>query len=180
MAADFSRRSFITTVAAASLLANDGIAQSSTTTNERGNLVMTQADNLAKATVRMVSASGEGKGSGFHFVKPEIIASAAHVVADLISGRGAMTAHAETGEQWNLKLLASSPPNEFDYAVMEASGAGFAGRIALTPSSKTIDGRGLKILFAGYPHGIDPLLVQTSEVASPTRDNAFCFSGMVH
>jgi hypothetical protein len=43
-----------------------------------------------------------------------------------------------------------------------------------------MSGRGLKILFAGYPHGIDPLLVQTSEVISPTKDNAFGFSGMVH
>ena len=141
---------------------------------------MTQADNLAKATVRMVSAGGEGKGSGFHFIKPEIIVSAAHVVDELIAGQGAMIAHAETGERWSLKLLASSPPNEFDYAIIEASGAGFAGRVALNPSSRMISGRGSKILFAGYPHGIDPLLVQTSEVTSPTKDNAFSFSGMVH
>jgi hypothetical protein len=177
---EFSRRSFITTVAAVSLRANEGVSQSSINTNERGTLVMTQADNLAKATVRMVSAGGEGKGSGFHFIKPEIIVSASHVVDELIAGQSAMTAHAETGEQWNLKLLASSPPNEFDYAVMEASGAGFAARVALTPSSETVSGRGLKILFAGYPHGIDPLLVQTSEVTSPTKENAFGFAGMVH
>jgi hypothetical protein len=175
-----SRRSFIASAAIASLQGNRGFAQSSTVASERGSLAMTQADNLAKATVRIVSAGGEGKGSGFHFIKPEIVVSAAHVVDDLISGLGAMTAQAETGEQWNLKLVASSPPNEFDYAVMEASGAAFADRVALTPDSETISGRGLKILFAGYPHGIEPLLAQTSEVTSPTKNNAFSFSGMVH
>ena len=138
------------------------------------------ADKLASATVRLVLANGQGEGSGFHFLKPQIIVSNAHVVGQLISGQGAMTAHAETGEQWNLKLLAFSPPEEFDYAIMEASGGGFAARTALTPSSETIGGRGLKILYAGYPHGIDPLLVQSSEVTAPIKDNAFVFSGMVH
>jgi hypothetical protein len=180
MATAISRRTFTMTIAAASVQANEALSQSSTTTDQRSNSAMTQADNLAKATVRIVSANGEGKGSGFHFIKPEIIVSAAHVVDDLIAGRSAMTAHAETGEQWNLKILSSSSPNEFDYAVMEASGAPFAAREALNASSKTINGRGLKILFAGYPHGIDPLLVQTSEVTSPTKDDAFSFSGMVH
>jgi V8-like Glu-specific endopeptidase len=180
MAMAVSRRTFTMTIAAASVRANEAFPQSSNTTDERSNSVMTQSDNLAKATVRIVSASGEGKGSGFHFIKPEIIVSAAHVVDELIAGRGAMTAHAETGAQWNLKLLAASPPNEFDYAVMEASGAAFAARVALNASSKIINGRGLKILFAGYPHGIDPLLVQTSEITSPTKDDAFSFSGMVH
>jgi hypothetical protein len=139
----FSRRTFITATAAASLEANEGFSQSSTIPTERGIPSMTQADKLAKATVRMVSARG-GKGSGFHFIKPEIIVSCADVVDELISGRR-MAAHAETGEQWNLELLASSPPNAFDYAVMKASGARFAGRIVLTPSSKAVSGRGLRI-----------------------------------
>lgn len=173
-----SRRSLIAAIAAASVPANDALSETSSITE--GALGMTQADDLARATVRIVSQRGEGKGSGFHFIKPQIIVSAAHVTQELISGQGAMTAHAETGEQWNLKLLASSPPTEFDYAIMEGSGAAFGARVTLTPSPKPITGRGSKTRFSGYPHGIDPLLVQTSEVTSPTKDNAFSFSGMVH
>jgi hypothetical protein len=98
----------------------------------------------------------------------------------LISRQGAMTAHAETGEQWNLKLLAFSPPEQSDYAIMQASGAGFDARTALTPTSGAISERGQKLLYAGYPHGIDPLLVHSSKVTAPLKDNAFFFSGMVH
>jgi hypothetical protein len=63
---------------------------------------------------------------------------------------------------------------------MQASGAGFDARTALTPSSDAISERGQKLLYAGYPHGIDPLLVHSSRVTAPLKDNAFFFSGMVH
>jgi S1-C subfamily serine protease len=35
---------------------------------------------------KMVLANGQGEGSGFHFIKPGIIVSNAHVVGQLISG----------------------------------------------------------------------------------------------
>jgi hypothetical protein len=130
---------------------------------------MTTADKLAKATVRIVSKDGVGQGSGFHFIKPEIIVSNAHVVPQLISGKEPMTASAESGEQWNLKLLAHSPDDKFDFAIMEASGPNFESRTALAPSLEKIEGRGREILFAGYPHGIDPLIVQSSEVIAPVK-----------
>jgi len=175
-----SRRTFLATATIVSLQGKRGFAQESTSNSERVGSMMTQADKLANATVRMVLANGRGEGSGFHFIKPEIIVSNAHVMTQLISGQSAMTAHAETGESWALKVLAYSPPDKFDFAIMEASGAGVSSRVALSPSTNKIIGRGLKLLYSGYPHGIDPLLVNSSEVASPMKDNTFVFSGMVH
>ena len=141
---------------------------------------MSKSDELAQATVRIALENGSGLGSGFHFIKPNIIVTNAHVAAPLITTNTPIFAHAETGQRWSLSLSASSPPEEFDYAIMTASAADFNSRGALTPDAAPITTRGRKILYAGYPHGIDPLLVIISEISSPVQGNSFCFAGMIH
>ncbi len=141
---------------------------------------MSPSDELAQATVRIALENGVGMGSGFHFIKPDIIVSNAHVAVPLITTNTPMFAHAETGQRWPLSLSASSPPEEFDYAIMTATGANFDSRRALTPDATPIATRGRKILYAGYPHGIDPLLVISSEITSPLLGSSFCFAGMIH
>lgn len=138
------------------------------------------ADELAKAAVRIVHENGVGLGSGFHFIRPNIIVSNAHVAEPLIAGNGALYAEAETGERWALSITANSPPSEFDYAIMNANGASFDKRRALMPDDAEIKSRGKALLYAGYPHGIDPLLVGSSEVTAPFKDKFFCIDAMIH
>jgi hypothetical protein len=142
--------------------------------------IMSTSDELAQATVRIALENSSGLGSGFHFIKPNIIVSNAHVAAPLITTNTPMFAHGEIGQRWSLSLLASSPPEEFDYAIMTTTGENFDSRRALTPDAPPITTRGRKILYAGYPHGIDPLLVIGSEITAPVQGNSFCFAGMVH
>jgi hypothetical protein len=154
-------------------------SQQETNALQRG-VTVSNADELAKATVRIVHENGVGLGSGFHFIQPNIIVSNAHVVEPLIAGSGALYAEAETGERWTLSMTANSPPSEFDYAIMNADGPKLDQRRVLKPDDAEINSRGTKLLYAGYPHGIDPLLVGSSEVTSPLKDKFFCIDAMIH
>jgi S1-C subfamily serine protease len=119
---------------------------------------MVAVDSLANSTVRIAITGGNGVGTGFHFLKPEIIVSNAHVVEHLITSGTGMSAIAEDGREWKLKILSFSKPQEHDFAIMSADGAKFDGREFLSPDTSGIT-RGRSILYAGYPHGLDPLLV---------------------
>lgn len=140
---------------------------------------MAAVDSLANSTVRIVIANGVGVGTGFHFLKPEIIVSNAHVIEHLITSGTAMSAVAEDGRTWALKVLAHSRPQEHDYAIMSASGPSFDGREFLAADTSEIN-RGRQILYAGYPHGLDPLLVYRAEVGAPLKGREFYFNGMIH
>jgi hypothetical protein len=140
---------------------------------------MVAVDHLAKATVLIKLKGGAGVGSGFHFLKPEIIVTNAHVVEHLISSGTEMTAVSEDGQEWTLSHIAHSPTNQFDYAILSATGAKFDGREALTLDEEPVQ-RGKEILYAGYPHGLEPLLVNPSQVSAPTKDRVFYFGGMIH
>jgi S1-C subfamily serine protease len=140
---------------------------------------MSAEETLANATVRIRITDGDGVGTGFHFLKPEIIVSNAHVVEHLITSGTPMSAVAEDGREWQLNVLGYSRPNEHDFAIMSASGASFDAREFLSPDTSPIT-RGRQILFAGYPHGLEPLLVYPSQVAAPLKGREFYFDGMIH
>jgi hypothetical protein len=79
------RRSVVSAMAFAPMLSTIAIsnlvdAAGSPTADASERNKMSTADELAKATVRIVLSNGSGAGSGFHFIKPDIIVSAAHVV----------------------------------------------------------------------------------------------------
>jgi S1-C subfamily serine protease len=136
-----------------------------------------RSDQLAQATVRIVHGNGTGLGSGFHFVSPETIVTNAHVAKPLISGGAPLFAHAETGQRWALALIDSSPEEQFDFAILKASGASFDNRISLSPELSPIKSRGRRILYAGFPHGLEPLLVASSEVTAPPMAKFSCSEG---
>jgi hypothetical protein len=62
---------------------------------------------------------------------------------------------------------------------MSATGPKFDGREFLEADTSAII-RGRQILYAGYPHGLDPLLVFHSEVGAPLKGREFYFDGMIH
>lgn len=125
-------------------------------------------DALADATVRIIS--GQSSGSGFHFLRPEIIVTADHVVED---DRNAVEAIAEDGTSWSLRCRAHSPPTDYDFAIFEIDGTAPTRKPLLPPDQPEVPSRGTDVALAGFPHGIPHLLVQRGIVAGPNADKGF-------
>lgn len=134
---------------------------------------------LAETTVRIILPNGTGLGSGYHFLQPNIIVSNAHVVLDQRAVGQAIFADSEQG-RLNLKVLASSPPEQFDFAIMQASGPGVEGRSYLVSDGTFYCERGEGVIYAGFPHGIAQLIVASSEISSPIAENKFSINAMIH
>jgi hypothetical protein len=179
MVGDPSRRDLALgagTVAAGTLL-SDAAAEASDT----GAVADIRKENfrrLSEATVRVgVLGAAAGIGSGYHFLQPDIIVTNAHVALDPRAEGQTLYAESEVG-RWTLKILATSPPTEFDYAIMRAVGQGLQQSQFLRPELSAE--RGDQLLYAGYPHGIDPLIVAAADVTSPRKGNNFTFNGLIH
>jgi len=126
-------------------------------------------ETLADATVRI--DCGGSSGSGFHFLRPEIIVTADHVVE---GNRNAVETMTEDGSAWNLRYLAHSPESDYDFAIFEVDGKVPANRTTLLPPDQPqLPSRGTDVGLAGFPHGIPDLLVQRGIVAGPNADQGF-------
>jgi hypothetical protein len=131
---------------------------------------------LASATVQIVR--GSSRGSGFHFLRDDIIVTNHHVVD---SEAGDVLAVTENQDQLQLSELEHSPRTERDFVIYRVQGPVPKGRTVLQPASPSaIPRRGTPVLFAGFPHGIEDLLVQQATVAGPYRDYAFYIDGSVN
>src|SRR5260370_12695976 len=125
----------------------------------------------ANANVRIEAR--DSRGSGFHFIRPNIIVTNHHVV-----GNGApVRAITENGIAMPLRLLSSSPSNQHDFAIFEVQGSVSPDRFVLQPKIIRPFVRGLDILFSGFPHGISDLLIQRAIVAGLFSDRAFYLDG---
>jgi len=131
--------------------------------------------DVANATVAI--RCGQSCGSGFHFLQPTIIVTNCHVIGAAAAPIEAVT---EDGTTLPLKLLASSPPGEHDYAILELQSKVSAGRHILRPKVVSPFQRGLEVLFSGFPHGIPHLLVQRAVVAGLLSDRVFYMDGSVN
>lgn len=135
-------------------------------------------ERLVNATVKL--ECGKKHGSGFHFLREDIIVTNHHVVEAHIEKGVAVYATTEAGHRFGLQLLAYSHKDQYDYAIFEATEALPGGRIALTPKVQDYVPRGAEICFAGFPHGIDDLLVQKAYVSGPVRNIGFHIDGSVN
>jgi Trypsin-like peptidase domain len=136
---------------------------------------MTQFQSLADATLRI--ESGRSAGSGFHFIRPNIVVTNNHVV----EGTGApVAAITERGLRFPLRLLASSPTNQHDFAIFQVEGDVPADRNALRPKQMGPAVRGLAVVFSGFPHGIAHLLVHGAVISGAVSDTAFYLDGSVN
>lgn len=125
----------------------------------RGSRTAAPFQDVANATVQI--HSGENLGSGFHFLRPEIIVTNRHV---LTAGAQAV-AVTEVGRKIPLTLLAESPVDQYDYAILRAQGTVPPARAVLRPKLVTPVPRGLAVVFGGFPHGVEHLLVQSGYTA---------------
>jgi hypothetical protein len=77
------------------------------------------------------------------------------------------------------KLIASSPQQQYDFAILELQDALPSGRHILQPHV-TATPRGLEIVFAGFPHGIPDLLAHEAIVSGPSGNHGFYIDGAVN
>jgi S1-C subfamily serine protease len=130
---------------------------------------------VASATVQILA--GSSRGSGFHFLKPDIIVTNHHVV----DGASAVTAVTDGDQEMDLEQLSFSPADEDDYAIFRVIDGLPKGQAALMPAEDTtVPDRGTPVWFSGFPHGIDDLLVQAASVAGPGHEDAFYIDGSVN
>jgi S1-C subfamily serine protease len=133
---------------------------------------------LANATFRI--QCGPSRGSGFSFRSRRIIVTNFHVVAPHFASAQTVHAFAEDGTQFALRVLAHSPENQFDFAILEAPLDVGPERHVLQPDTSAVVQRGTKTIFAGFPHGVPDLLVHEAIVSGPAKPNGFYVDGSVN
>jgi len=133
---------------------------------------------LANATFRIQCATSSGSGCSFR--SRQIIITNYHVIAPYFASAQAIHAFAEDGTQLALRVLAHSPEDQFDFAIMETLADVGASRHILQPDAAAVIGRGTKTIFAGFPHGVPDLLVHEAIVSGPANPNGFYVDGSVN
>ncbi len=78
---------------------------------------MISFEDIAKATLKIESRTSSG--SGFHFKTQDIAVTNFHVIKSHINQGEKIFGKTELGNQTELELLAYSPENEFDYAILK-------------------------------------------------------------
>lgn len=128
-------------------------------------------EELAAATVQVIC--GPGRGSGFRLLDPSVVVTNQHVVE---AGPNQARARLENGYEYPLTYLGGSPVGEHDFAVFHGA---LPAAAPLEPASPGVT-RGQAVAFAGFPHGIEDLLVQTATVAGPFEDKGFYIDGSIN
>lgn len=140
---------------------------------------MALIDDVANATVGIEYA--KSRGSGFQFLKPEIVVTNHHVIEGAQNSKSPIiTAVTEKGERVSLELLAWSPKTEHDYAILRATSKLPDGRHVLQPKVLQPISRGTNVLFGGFPHGIPHLLVHHASVAGRITPDIFYLEASVN
>lgn len=135
-------------------------------------------ENLANATFRI--ECGNSSGSGFSFRQLNIIVTNFHVIKPHIGGYLPVSALTEHGLRIPLRLLSHSPENQYDFAIFQAEQPVESDRKFLTPKIQSESHRGIKIIFAGFPHGIHDLLVHEAIISGPAKPHGFYIDGSVN
>ncbi|MCL2362446.1 MAG: serine protease [Defluviitaleaceae bacterium] len=135
-------------------------------------------EQLAKSTLRI--ACGNESGSGFHFIDEKTIITNYHVIENHITNHAPVIAFTECKTEINLKLIAHSDKKSYDFAIFEAVTPIPVGRTVLMPKISDSVDRGTEICFAGFPHGIDDLLVHKAYVSGPYNSVGFYIDGSVN
>ncbi|MBN2580255.1 MAG: trypsin-like peptidase domain-containing protein [Pirellulales bacterium] len=134
--------------------------------------------DVADATYQI--QCGPSLGSGFSFRSLETVVTNCHVIAPLLTNGKPAIAITESGQQLSLTLIASSPPNQHDFAIFKINSQIPAGRRFLTPKLMPALSRGHQVIFAGFPHGVSDLLVQEAIVSAPIGNHGFYLDGSVN
>lgn len=136
---------------------------------------------LANATFQVVA--GDSRGSGFSFLRNDLVITNLHVVRSIIDSKKRTTITpiilvTELGQALRAELVYVDGKN--DFAILRLSESLPAGREILQPHIGFIPERGLRTIFAGFPHGISQLLTSEAIISSPLENGQFALDGMVN
>ena len=137
--------------------------------------------NLANATFQVIA--GNKCGSGFSFLRDDIVVTNCHVVMPLLDVANKKTLGpailvTESGQR--LQAQIKKVDINDDFAVMQLSESLPAGRVVLQPATDFIPTRGMRLIFAGYPHGYEELLTSEAILSAPLDAGKFAIDGMVN
>lgn len=137
--------------------------------------------NIANATFQV--CCGNSTGSGFSFMRDDIVITNLHVVAPFIDQQ-AMSALAnpilitENGQQLEAHIRHVQASD--DFAILQLISPLPEGRCVLHPSPTFVPLRGTKLIFSGYPHGIPQLLTNEAILSAPLERGRFTLDGMIN
>ncbi|MCZ7840127.1 serine protease [Leclercia adecarboxylata] len=137
--------------------------------------------NLANATFQVIA--GGSSGSGFSFMRPDIVVTNFHVVSSLIDVEkhktlGFITLLTESGQQLQAEIKYADLAN--DFAILQLLEALPENRVVLQPAHGFLPERGARLIFAGYPHGFAELLTSEAIISAPMTAGRFAIDGMVN
>lgn len=137
--------------------------------------------NTANATFQVLC--GNTTGSGFSFMRDDVVITNCHVVApsiDPLTMRPLANPIliTETGQQLHAHIRHVDDRN--DFAILQVLSPLPEGRSVLHPSSTFVPIRGTRLIFAGYPHGIPQLLTNEAILSAPLEHGSFTLDGMVN
>lgn len=136
-------------------------------------------DALADSTVG-VRVGSELVGSGFRFVRPDVVVTNLHVLPPTLD-EVPISATDPSGSETELELLrVSQDPHRdgYDYAILEAV-EGFDTRSPALQPAEHAPSRGDTVWFAGHPFETTEPLVHRATVSGP-HSRGFYFNGSVN
>lgn len=134
--------------------------------------------DLADATVRI--ECGTSSGSGFHFLREDVILTSNHILEAHHASGASIRACTARGDTSSLELLGHSPANGHDFAVLRVAGSLGGNRKVLQPMEVRDLPRGTQVAFSGFPHGVPDLLVHEGLVSGRFGDLGFYIDGNVN
>lgn len=138
---------------------------------------------IANATFKVIC--NDSIGSGFSFINRTIVITNMHVIANLIDFKdwsvssNPVKLQTENGEEFSSIVVGVDPEN--DTAILKLTSSLPESREILMP----FDGdfkptRGRRVIFTGYPHGLDVLLAHEGIISAPLECGQFNIDGMVN
>jgi len=136
---------------------------------------------IANATFQVVA--GGSRGSGFSFLRDDLVITNFHVVRSLIDIEkketlGLPILVTESGQQLQAKIMYVDLSD--DFAILKLLEALPSGRVVLQPATDFTPKRGLRLIFSGYPHGFSELLTSEAIISAPLNVGQFAIDGMVN
>jgi len=139
---------------------------------------MTTYADTARAT--LLIKCGTSRGSGFHFIQPEFVVTNNHVIEAQMNQGHNVVASSENGFECELELVASSPSDEHDFAILRTRTDVPEERVVLEPKLAEPLEIGTDLVFSGFPHGIQDLLVQRAIISGLIDEGRFYIDGSVN
>ncbi|HCO6569863.1 TPA: trypsin-like peptidase domain-containing protein [Escherichia coli] len=137
--------------------------------------------HIANATFQVIA--GTSCGSGFSFIRADLVVTNWHVVKPLVDlatkqAIGLVKLVTESAQELQAQIVHVDLAN--DFAILKLLESLPNDRVVLQPATEFNPTRGLRLIFAGYPHGLPQLLTSEAIISAPMTGGQFAIDGMVN